>query len=81
MKQQILDKIAELLVLVNSLTEGDLEAQIVALQAEVAAKEALVTELQGQIAAKDAVIADQASKLAAVDALAKQIDATVPDPA
>lgn len=73
MKQQILDKIAELLALVNALPEpGELEARIAALEAEV-------LDLQGQIAAKDAVIAEQAAKLALVDGLAKQIDAAIPD--
>ena len=73
MKQQILDKIAELVALVNSLPEpGDLEAQIIALQAQVA-------DLQAQLAAKDALILDQSAKLALVDGLAKQIDAAIPD--
>ena len=72
MKQQILDKIAELVALVNAIPDGDLEAQILALQAQVA-------DLQAQLAAKDAVILEQAGKLALVDGLAKQIDAAIPD--
>ena len=73
MKEQILAKIAELVALVNSLPEpGELEARIVALEAQVA-------QLQADLVAKDAIIAEQAGRLAQADLLAKQIDALSPD--
>ena len=72
MKQQILDKISELVALVNQIPEGDLPAQIAALQAQV-------VQLQADIVAKDAIIAEQAGRLAQADQLAKSIDALIPD--
>lgn len=72
MKQQILDKISELLALVNALPEGDLQAQLDAALLRV-------VELEGIVVAKDAIIADQAAKLASVNLLAKEIDNQIED--
>jgi len=72
MKQQILDKIAELLVLVNGIVEDDSSAVIAALQAEVA-------DLTAQLAAKDAELVAANTKLSEIDLLAKAIDAKTVD--
>jgi len=72
MKQQILDKIAELLVLVNGIVEDDSSAVIAALQAEVA-------DLTAQLAAKDEELVVANTKLSEIDLLAKAIDAKTVD--
>jgi len=72
MKQQILDKIAELLILVNGIVESDSSAIIAALQAEVA-------DLTAQLAAKDAELVVANTKLSEIDLLAKEIDAKTAD--
>ena len=72
MKQQILDKIAELLVLVNGIVESDSSAVIAALQIEVA-------DLTAQLAAKDAELVVANTKLSEIDLLAKAIDAKTVD--
>ncbi len=67
MKQLLLNKIEELLSLVNSISEDNSEAVIAALQAQVA-------DLELQLAAKVEELSLANAKLAEIDLLAKQID-------
>lgn len=67
MKQLLLNKIEELLALVNSISEDNSEAVIAALQAQVA-------DLELQLAAKVEELSLANAKLAEIDLLAKQID-------
>jgi len=68
LKQLLLNKIEELLSLVNSISEDNSEAVIAALQAQVA-------DLELQLAAKVEELSLANAKLAEIDLLAKQIDA------
>lgn len=65
MKQQLLDKIAELVALINDMQDGDLAAQVAALQEQVAS-------LQSELA-------DAKSKLSAANAIFKQGDNLISD--
>jgi len=67
LKQLLLNKIEELLSLVNSISEDNSEAVIAALQAQVA-------DLELQLAAKVEELSLANAKLAEIDLLAKQID-------
>jgi len=67
LKQLLLNKIEELLALVNSISEDNSEAVIAALQAQVA-------DLELQLAAKVEELSLANAKLAEIDLLAKQID-------
>lgn len=74
LKQDILNKLAEVVALVYQIVEDDSAAQIAALQAQV-------LDLQGQLAAKEAELVDVKAKLAEANALFKQGDALIDDPA
>lgn len=67
MKQQLLDKIAELVALINEMQDGDLAAQVAALQEQVASLQSELTNAK--------------SILSSVNAKAKEIDAAIEDPA
>lgn len=73
LKADIQTKIVELSALVDQIVEPiDPSEQIALLQAQIDA-------LQADVAAKEVVITEQLAKLQAMDQLAKQIDAVQPD--